>query len=120
MKPWKTVLMVLLVSGIAFTLAFAGDVEKGKMLFNDPKLGGGTSGKSCGSCHPNGENIDGTKKTFTIMKEKQNSPEEAVNFCIKMALKGTPIDKDSQDMKDLVSYIQTLKGTKKKKAAIGC
>ncbi len=120
MKQLKITLLALLVLGIAFSLAFAGNVEKGKKLFNDPTLGGSATDKSCGSCHPNGKGINGKKKTFKIMGERQKSREDAVNFCIKMALKGNPIDKDSPEMKDIVSYVKTLKGKKKKKAAVGC
>ena len=30
-------------------------VDLGKILFNDPTLGGSTNDKSCGSCHGEGE-----------------------------------------------------------------
>jgi cytochrome c len=43
------------------------------------------------------------------MGKKQNSLEEAVNFCIVNALKGTAIDSNSQDMKDIVYYIKSFK-----------
>ncbi len=120
MKQLKVALMAMLVLGIAFSLAYAGNVEKGKKLFNDPKLGGSKNAKSCGSCHPP-KPLRGKKRTFTIMGEKQNSPEDAVNFCIKMALKGKGIAKDSDEMKDIVAYMKTLNiKKKKKKAAIGC
>ncbi len=119
MKYLKITLMLLFIVVVAFSLAYAGDLKKGKKLFNNPKFANSTNEKSCNSCHPKGKGINGMKKTFTIMGEKQKSVEDAVNFCIKMALKGEAIDKDSQDMKDITSYIKTLKG-KKKKAAIGC
>ncbi len=57
MKHLKVALLALLVLGIAFSLAFAGDVGKGKYLFNDQAFGGSTNEKSCGSCHPNGKAI---------------------------------------------------------------
>jgi cytochrome c len=44
------------------------------------------------------------------MGKKQNSLEEAVNFCIVNALKGTAIDSNSsQDMKDIVYYMKSFK-----------
>ncbi len=89
----------------------AGDVERGKALFKDTTFGSGTSGKSCNSCHPNGKGLEvaGEKKEFNIMGKKQYSLEEAVNFCIETALKGKAIDPNSKDMKDIVTYIRSLK-----------
>ncbi|MEF9476307.1 MAG: hypothetical protein L0958_06465 [Candidatus Mariimomonas ferrooxydans] len=91
--------------------AMANDIEKGKELFIDTKFASGTVGKSCNSCHPDGRGLEkaGEKKEFSIMGKKQYSLEEAVNFCIVMALKGTAIDPNSQDMKDIVAYIRSLK-----------
>lgn len=88
-----------------------GDSERGNALFNDEKLGNGTSGKSCNSCHPGGKGLEaaGEKKEFNIMGKKQNSLVDAVNFCIINALKGTAIDPDSIDMKNIVAYIESLK-----------
>ncbi len=89
----------------------AGDMKKGKVLFNDVHFGNGVADKSCNSCHPGGKGLEsaGEKKQFNIMLGKQNSLEEAVNFCIENALRGTVIDTNSQDMKDIVSYIKSLK-----------
>ncbi len=120
MKHLRVALLALLALGIAFSLSFAGNVEKGKKLFNDPTFGGSTNEKSCGSCHPGGKGINGKKSKFTIMGNKVNSREDAVNLCIEMALKGKAISKDSDEMKDIVSYVKTLKGKKKKKTAVGC
>ncbi|MEN8261834.1 MAG: hypothetical protein ABFR82_00010 [Nitrospirota bacterium] len=87
------------------------DIHSGLALFNDKNLGNGTAGKSCDSCHPNGRGLEaaGNKKEFNIFGKKQNSLQEAVNFCIVNPLKGTAIDPDSQDMKNIVSYIKSLK-----------
>ena len=95
--------MSLIAVGIVFSFAFAvGDVAKGKVLFNDPEFAGGTSGKSCNSCHPDGKGLEkaGTKK--------EKSLEEAVNMCIENALEGKAIDTKSQDMEDIVAYIKSL------------
>lgn len=116
------IILVGVISIIALAYA-AGNVEKGKALFNDPKLG--SSGKSCNSCHPDGKGLEqaGTKKEFSVMGKSQKSLEEAVNFCIEMALKGKAIDPKGSDMADIVAYIKSLSGKaapKKKKAIEGC
>lgn len=138
MKIVKIVLLSLIVLGLTFSFAYAKmhmPEERGKTLFNDTKFGGGTAGKSCNSCHPNGKGLEkaADKKEFNIMGKKQKSLEEAVNFCIEMALKGKAIDPKSDQMKDIVAYIKSLKGMKmdkempmkkempkKKKAIEGC
>lgn len=136
MKKLTIVTMCMIAAGLLFTAAFAahdvesgtaavvaGDVAKGKALFNDPKLGGATSGKSCNTCHPDGKGVEmaADKKEFNIMGKKQNSLEEAVNFCIENAIKGKAIDPASNQMKDIVAYIKSLKGktTMPKKKSLG-
>ena len=42
------------------------------------------------------------------MGKKQNSLEDAVNFCIENANKGKAIDPKSEQMKDMVAYIKSL------------
>lgn len=128
MKSIRIIMLSLIALGLVFSGAFAADVEKGKALFNDPKLGGGTAGKSCNSCHPDGKGLEnaGDKKEFNIMGKKQKGLVEAVNFCIEMALKGKAIDPKGTDMANIVAYIKSLKGKspaaapKKKKAIEGC
>lgn len=127
MKAIRITMLTLVALGLVFSGVFAADVAKGKALFNDPKLGGATSGKSCNSCHPNGKGLEmaADKKEFNIMGKKQNGLEEAVNFCIQMALKGKPIDPKGSDMANIVAYIKSLKGKapaepKKKKVIEGC
>ncbi len=117
----KSVVLVLIALFIAstFSLSFGGDVMKGVEVFKDTNLG--TNGKSCYSCHYKGSGIDGRKTEFTIMGKKKASIEDAVNFCIEVALKGKPLPKDSQKMQDLVSYLKTLTGKKYKRKVIkGC
>lgn len=120
MKALKMLFLSLIVFGLTFSFGYAKmhlSEERGKALFNDPKLGGGTAGKSCNSCHPNGNGLENSaeKKEFKIMGKKLNSLEEAVNICIEMALKGKAIDPKSKQMKDIVAYIKSLKGSKVKK-----
>jgi cytochrome c len=112
MKVLKITLLSLMAVSLIFSFAFAaGNVEKGKALFNDTKFAGGTAGKSCNSCHPDGKGLEkaADKKEFNIMGKKQMGLEEAVNFCIENALKGKTIDPKSEQMKDIVAYIKSLK-----------
>lgn len=127
MKFIRIMVLAMIALGLVFSGAFAADMEKGKALFNDPKLGGGTSGKSCGSCHPDGKGLEkaADKKEFNIMGKKQKGLEGAVNFCIENAMKGKAIDPKGADMANIVAYIKSLKGKpaatpKKKKAIEGC
>jgi len=82
--------------------AFAGEssVELGKKLFNDPALGGSTNARSCASCHPAGEGLEGSgnKENLSAM----------INRCIQGPLKGSKIDGRSVEMRSLKMYIQSL------------
>lgn len=112
MKILKIALLSVMALGIVVSFAFAADdVAKGKALFNDVKFAGGTAGKSCNSCHLDGKGLEnsGEKKEFSIMGKKQMGLEEAVNFCIVNANKGKAIDPKSEQMKDIVAYIKSLK-----------
>ena len=75
---------------------------KGKVLFNDPKFGGGTVGMSCNSCHPDGKGVEKAADRKDLEKQ--------VNACIKNALKGKGIDTKSTEMADIIVYIKSLKG----------
>lgn len=113
MKILKLLLLFVTVCGLIFSIAYAaGDATKGKALFNDPTFAGATSGHSCNSCHPDGRGLEkaGEKKEFRIMGKAQGSLEEAVNFCIENAIKGKAIDPSSDQMRDIVAYIKSLKG----------
>ena len=101
--------------------------DRGKALFNDTMLAGGTTGKSCGACHPDGKGLEGAafKQSWKTPAGEFTSLEEAINGCIAMALKGTALDVKSEQMKDLVTYIKTFKpkeekAAKPKKPAMGC
>jgi cytochrome c len=88
----------------------SGDVERGKKLFSDPKLGGGTSGKSCASCHKDGkglEKVEG-KNEFRAMGKTYKSLEEVINYFVETALHGKALDHDSDDMRDLIAYLRSL------------
>ena len=114
MKIVKITVLFLIILGLTFSMAFAMKhlpEERGKALFNDPKFTGGTAGKSCNSCHPDGKGLEKSadKKEFNIMGKKQKGIEEAINFCIVNANKGKAIDPKSEQMKDMVAYIKALK-----------
>lgn len=112
MKLLKVAVLSLMVTGLVFSAAFAGKhlpEERGKVLFNDQSFAGGV--KACNACHPNGRGLEnaGEKKEFHIMGKTQKSLEEAVNVCIVNANKGKAIDVKSDQMKDMVAYIKSLK-----------
>ncbi len=112
MRILKCAVLFVLVSVFAASLALAGgDVEKGKALFNDPKLGGGTTGKSCNSCHPDGKGLEGVAglTEYRMMGKTYKSLEYVINYDIQKALHGKPLDKDSEEMANLVAYIKSLK-----------
>ncbi len=90
---------------LVFSLAIAaGNVEKGKALFRDPQLGGGTAGMSCNSCHPDGKGLG------KAADWKDKDLEKQINSCIKNALKGKGIDPKSAEMADIIAYLKSLKG----------
>lgn len=124
MKVLKVCVLSIIAMCLVFSSAFAADIAKGKALFNDAKLGGGTAGKSCNSCHKDGSGIDSSKKEF--MGGKAKSLEDAVNMCITMMLRGKAIDAKGADMANITAYIKSVKGKvpadmpKKKKSIEGC
>ncbi len=103
MKGLKITMLSMISVNLIFSLAIAaGDMEKGKALFNDPNFGGGTAGMSCNSCHPDGKGLEKAADKKDL--------EKFVNACIKNALKGKGIDTKSAEMADIVAYIKSLKG----------
>lgn len=89
--------------GLMLTLALtAGNAEKGKALFNDPKFGGGTVAMSCNSCHPDGKGLEKAADRKDLAK--------MINACIKNALKGKGIDLKSAEMAAMIAYLKSLKG----------
>ena len=113
MKAIKILLLSLIMYGLVFSSVFAaGDVEKGKALFNDPKAFGGTAGKSCASCHPDGKGLENSgakgEKQWKNPAGSWTSLKDAINVCILMANKGNALDPKSDDMKNIVAYIKSL------------
>ncbi|HEX8949781.1 MAG TPA: hypothetical protein VF790_12500 [Dissulfurispiraceae bacterium] len=116
MKELKIVLLCMATVCLVTASAFAaGDIEKGKALFNNPKAFGGQN--SCSSCHPDGKGLEKAgmkgKKDWTNPGGKWLNLEDANNVCIMMANKGKTIDPGSREMKALVAYIRSLSSKKK-------
>jgi cytochrome c len=98
---------LILSFSVAFAMSHKAE-ERGKALFENPNFAGGK--KACNSCHPKGKGLlnAGSKSEFSIMEKKQNSLEEAINFCIVNANKGKAIVEDSKEMQEMVSFIKSL------------
>jgi len=108
------VLIIVFVSGLVFAASQEAMIEKGKALFNNPKLG--TVGKSCNTCHKNGKDMEKAAEKKDL--------EVTINACITGALKGKALDAKSADMQSLVLFIKSIAADKKpaavKKAPVGC
>jgi hypothetical protein len=101
MKVLKMSVVSIFVVGLISSFAFAaGDVAKGRVLFNDTKLG--TAGKSCNFCHPDGKGLEKVADRKDLGK--------VINSCIENALQGKTIDPKSAEMADLITYIKSLRG----------
>lgn len=103
MKMVKLILASALILVLTAGIAVAKEktsVELGQKLFNDPKLGGATSGQTCNSCHPGGKGLEkaGSKANLDDMIDK----------CIAGPLKGKKVDGRTVEMKSLKLYIQSL------------
>jgi len=111
---YTAVLLLLLLSGsMVFAMQHEATSDKGKALFNDPKLG--TTGKTCNGCHKDGTGLEKSG-------ERQDL-EKIVNKCITVALKGKALQPTSVEMQSLLLYLKGLGGEKKpaaKKAPVGC
>jgi cytochrome c len=112
MKKFKIALLSIIVLVMVFSVGFSMKhlpEEQGEALFKDASFAQGK--RACNSCHPDGRGLEkaGTKAEFHIMGMVQKSLEEAVNFCIVNANKGQAIDQNSDDMKDIVAYIKSVK-----------
>ncbi len=105
------VIVGVIASGIAAAGQDAGSLDRGKALFNDPKLG--TTGKSCNDCHQNGKGLQ------NAASEKDLG--QIVNGCITQNLKGAALDMKSANMQSLILYIKSFSQKKEgKKAPVGC
>jgi cytochrome c len=81
--------------------ADAPSLERGKLLFNNEKLG--TSGKSCATCHAD------VNKLSNAAAYDEDKMVNIINKCIAGPLKGIKLDSRSAEMKSLVLYLKSLK-----------
>jgi cytochrome c len=87
----------------AASLAMAADgasPARGKELFTGTQLG--TSGKSCGTCHPAGKGLT------QAAGYDEGELGAIINQCIMKPLKGKALDPASLEMRSLVRYIKSL------------
>ncbi len=103
MKIFKIALVCALAIGLLVVAALAaGDAAKGKILFNDPRLAGGTGGVACSACHPSGKGLEHAGDRTDLVN--------IINACIVKTNKGKALDPKSAEMADLIAYIKSLKG----------
>jgi cytochrome c len=118
MKALKQVVLVVLVmfvGSVVFAAGLEATIDKGKALFNDPKLG--TTEKSCNTCHKDGKGMEKAAAAKDL--------EATINSCITGALKGKALDVKSADMQSLVLYLKSFAANKnpsavKKAPPVGC
>lgn len=106
-----TVLLAVTVMAGSLGGAYAANVEKGKALFESPNLGGGTTGKSCSSCHEGGAGLGRDlfeRKDLNFSGSDKMSLAEVINLCIENPLGGKAIDPAGEEMLDLKAYMKTL------------
>jgi cytochrome c peroxidase len=124
MKKALVLVAALMMTG---SLVYAASADKGKALFESPTLGGGTTGKSCNTCHEDGKGLGSDlfeRRQFTIMKMDKLTLADVINVCIEKPMGGAAIDPQGQEMQDVMAYMETLikKPAPKKvrKAIEGC
>lgn len=85
-------------------------IEKGKVLFADPKLGG--ADKACISCHKDpGASLGGKIQTYPkfskIAKTVINDVHQ-INLCLTKPMKGQAMAPDDERMAALIAYLKSL------------
>ena len=101
MKFFKISIISIVLFGI-IPLVSAANLEKGKVLFADPELGGGNLEISCNSCHPAGEGLGAATARENLG--------EIINLCIRKDMDGIGITPDGEEMEHLLTYIESLQG----------
>lgn len=108
MKKTLVLVAALMMTG---TLVYAANADKGKALFESPTFGGGTTGKTCNTCHEGGEGFGSDlfeRKQFTIMEMDKKTLADVINICIEKPLGGKAIDPQGEEMQDVMAYMKTL------------
>ena len=114
MEKGLIVVSVLIIAGGLHL----GDANKGRLLFEKPDFGGGTTGKSCMTCHEGGQGLGSDlfqRKNFTVRGVNSTSLAAVVNGCIENPLQGVGLDPQGEDMKYLLAYMKTLASQPAKK-----
>lgn len=112
------VVSMLMIAGGELHLAHTGNADKGKVLFESSNFGGGTTGKSCMSCHEGGKGLGSDLfewKGFTAIGMGPKSLADVVNVCIEKPLGGTGFAPQGEEMKNLHAYMKALIGPPAKK-----
>ena len=107
----KTIIRLMAACSV-FLLAtgscLGADTRNGKLLFASPALGGGTSGKTCLTCHEDGRDLSPEtlkRKEYLVMGNPVGTLAEVINFCIEVALRGEAIPEKGEEMNDLLAYL---------------
>lgn len=82
LKIFVLIVAAMLIATAVFAAHHTSE-DRGKALFNDTKLGGGTAERSCSTCHPDGKGLlgIGTKKMWKTPGGEFKTLEETVNIC---------------------------------------
>jgi len=107
------VLSACMLAGAVYAMQHEATADKGKILFNDAKLG--SNGKTCNDCHKDGAGLEKAGGKSDL--------ETTVNTCIKKALNGKALKNKSVGMQSIVLYIRGIGNEKKpamKKTPVGC
>lgn len=111
MKAITTLLAAFSIFLFVTGICLGADAQHGKLLFESPTLGGGTSGKTCLTCHEHGRGFSPEtlhRKQYLVMDNPVASLAGVVNFCIEVALRGEAIAENSEEMKDLLAYLSVF------------
>lgn len=108
MKTTTTILAAASAFLLTTGSCLGADAMHGELLFANPALGGGTSGKTCLTCHEHGRDLSPetlAKKHYLVMGNPVASLAGVVNFCIEVALRGEAIPENGEEMNDLLAYL---------------
>jgi hypothetical protein len=113
MKRMKMAITLLATSSVllAADSCLGADGAHGKLLFESPGLGGGTSGKSCLTCHAHGRDFSPetlSRKHYLVMGNPVAGLAEVINFCIEVALRGEAVPENGEEMRDLIAYLSVF------------
>ena len=100
MNKFILLLSIFLLSTVPATAIESPSLELGKTLFESTELG--TKGRSCSSCHPQGEGLD------LVGDFNDEELKDIINACIRDAQGGALISVESQEMEALLIYVRTF------------